>query len=139
MTDASSIRAGGAHVEISADDAPMLRRLRATQARLRQWAAENSGAMQISRGTEGALRGEGKGFLSGGFRGMQLFDTGLKLATAVMSMKVGMKDLQIASALTQVMQFKKFCPVFRAGNPPGGLTARGRRPKVDVVTTSPID
>jgi len=112
VADASSIRAGGAHVEISADDAPMLRRLRATQARLRQWAAENSGAMQISRGTEGALSGEGKGFLSGGFRGMQLFDTGLKLATAVMAMKVGMKDLQIASAL--VLVFTHIFPRWRA-------------------------
>ena len=45
----------------------------------------------------------------------------------------------LLARLAQVTQFKKFCPVFRAGNPPGGLTARGRRPKVDVVTTSPID
>lgn len=101
MADASSIRAGGAHVEISSDDAPMMRNLRQTQGRLRQWVAENSGAMQINRGTEGAIGGDSKGFLGGGFRGMELFNTGMRFATAIAAVKVAMKDVAIASAMVR--------------------------------------
>ena len=95
----TAIRAGAAYVEITADDAPMVRRLKESQARLRQWAAENSGGMTISRGTEGLLGGQDKGFLSGGFRGTQLFDTALKFGTAVAAVKVGIKDAQVFAAL----------------------------------------
>jgi hypothetical protein len=92
---------GGAYVEISADDAPMLRRLRESQARLRQWVAENSGPA-LTRGTESAVlaRGrEGGGFLSGGFKGLQIAETGLKFATAIAATKVAIKDVQMFAAL----------------------------------------
>ncbi len=101
MPDAGAIRMGGAYVEISADDAPMLRRLKESQARLRQWVAENSGPA-LTRGTEasGLAQGrEGGGFLSGGFKGMQIAETGLKFATAIAAVKVGIKDVQMFSAL----------------------------------------
>ena len=42
-----------------------------------------------------------KGFLSGGFRGMELFNTGMKFATAVGAVKIAIKDAQIFSALFQ--------------------------------------
>jgi hypothetical protein len=103
MVASSGVRAGAAYVEISADDAPMLRRLKESQARLRQWAAENSGPA-LTRGTEAAVMAQGedrKGFLSGGFRGMQLFDTGMKFATAVGAVKIAIKDAQVFSALFQ--------------------------------------
>jgi hypothetical protein len=92
MADSSAIRMGGAYVEISADDAPMLRRLKESQARLRQWVAENSGPA-VTRGAEGG------GFLSGGFKGMQIAETGLKFATAIAATKVAIKDVQMFSAL----------------------------------------
>jgi len=101
MPDAGAIRMGGAYVEISADDAPMLRRLRESQARLRQWVADNSGPA-LTRGTEASVLGQGReggGFLSGGFKGMQIAETGLKFATAIAAVKVGIKDVQMFSAL----------------------------------------
>jgi hypothetical protein len=101
MPDAGAIRMGGAYVEISADDAPMLRRLRESQARLKQWVAENSGPA-LNRGTEAAVLAQGqdtKGFLSGGFKGMQIAETGLKFATAIAAVKVAIKDVQMFSAL----------------------------------------
>jgi hypothetical protein len=60
---------GGAYVEISLDDTPMLRRLRESQVRLKQWVAENSGPA-LNRGTEASVLAQGqetKGFFSGGF------------------------------------------------------------------------
>ena len=101
MPDAGAIRMGGAYVEISADDAPMLRRLRESQARLRQWVAENSGPA-LTRGSEASVLAQGqdtKGFLSGGFKGMQIAETGLKFATAIAAAKVAIKDVQMFSAL----------------------------------------
>jgi len=101
MPDASAIRMGGAYVEISADDTPMLRRLRESQARLRPWGAENSGPA-LTRGTEASVLAqsrEGGGFLSGGFKGMQIAETGLKFATAIAAVKVGIKDVHMFSAL----------------------------------------
>jgi hypothetical protein len=101
MPDASAIRMGGAYVEISADDAPMLRRLRESQARLRQWVAENSGPA-LTRGTEASVLAQGReggGFLSGGFKGMQIAETGLKFATAIAATKVAIKDVQMFAAL----------------------------------------
>ncbi len=97
MPDAGAIRMGGAYVEISADDTPMLRRLRESQARLRQWVAENSGP-SLTRGTEASAQ-DTRGFLSGGFKGMQIAETGLKFATAIAAVKVGIKDVQMFSAL----------------------------------------
>ena len=99
VASASGIRAGAAYVEITADDTPMMRRLAASQARLRHWVAENS-APALTRGTEASALGEGgKGFLGGGFRGTELFDTGLKLATAIAAAKVAIKDVQIFAAV----------------------------------------
>jgi len=101
VPDASAIRMGGAYVEISADDAPMIRRLKESQARLRQWAAENSGPA-LMRGTETSVLAQGqdtKGFLSGGFKGMQIAETGLKFATAIAATKVAIADARIFSAL----------------------------------------
>jgi len=101
VASASGIRAGAAYVEITADDAPMVRRLRESQARLRQWVAENSGPA-LTRGTEAAVMAQGedrKGFLSGGFRGMQFAETGLRFATAVQAARVAIKDVQIFSRL----------------------------------------
>ena len=101
MPDASAIRMGGAYVEISADDTPMLRRLRESQARLKAWAAENSGPA-LTRGTETSVLAQGqdtKGFLSGGFKGMQIAETGLKFATAIAAAKVAIADARIFSAL----------------------------------------
>jgi hypothetical protein len=92
---------GGAYVEITADDAPMVRRLKESQARLRQWAAENSGPA-LTRGTETSVLAQGqdtKGFLSGGFKGMQIAETGLKFATAIAATKVAIADARIFSAL----------------------------------------
>ena len=73
VASASGIRAGAAYIEITADDAPMVRRLKESQARLRQWAAENSGPA-LTRGTEAAVLAQGqdtKGFLSGGVQGFR--------------------------------------------------------------------
>ncbi|MBM4019902.1 MAG: hypothetical protein FJ288_16540, partial [Planctomycetes bacterium] len=103
MPDAGAIRMGGAYVEISADDTPMLRRLRESQARLRQWVAENSGPA-LTRGTEASVLAQGReggGFLSGGFKGMQIAETGLKFATAIAATKVAIKDVQMFAALFQ--------------------------------------
>jgi hypothetical protein len=99
------VRAGQAYVEISADDGPMMQRLAASQARLRQWVAANNGnGSPLTRGTEasvmaGAQEGGGKGFLSGGFRGTDLFDSGLKFASAIAIAKIGIKDAQMFSRL----------------------------------------
>jgi len=99
---AGDIRAGGAFVEISAQDARFVQALQRSQARLKQWVREAEAQTPMTKGTEKQLLGGGKGgFLSGGFRGTELFDTGLKLATAVMSMKVGMKDVAIVSAMAR--------------------------------------
>jgi len=101
VASASGIRAGAAYIEITADDAPMVRRLKESQARLRQWAAENSGPA-LTRGTEASVLAQGqdtKGFLSGGFRGSELFETGLKFATAIAATKAAIADVRIFSAL----------------------------------------
>ena len=98
MVAPGSIRAGAAYVEITADDTPMMRRLQASQARLKQWVAANS-AGALTRGTEASVLGEGgRGFLSGGFRGTELFETGLKFATAVAATKAAIADVKIFSA-----------------------------------------
>ena len=102
MPDASAIRMGGAYVEVSLDDAPMVRRLKESQARLRQWAAENSGGMQVSRGTESALAGQGGSaptFFRGSFKGTELVEGGLKFAAAVAATKAAIADVRIYSAL----------------------------------------
>ena len=102
MATGQDIIAGGAAIRISVDDSPMQRQLRESRARLESWARDNSGAMRINRGNEGALAaGEGSGFLSGGFKGVQLFDTGMKFVTAVKSVHVAIKDVQIFSSLVQ--------------------------------------
>jgi hypothetical protein len=101
MASAQGIRAGAAYVEISADDSPMVRRLQESRARLRQWVAQNSGTA-MTRGTEAAVMAQGddrRGFLSGGYRGMEIAETGLKLATAIASAKIAIKDVQIFSSL----------------------------------------
>ncbi|MCX5683384.1 MAG: hypothetical protein NT049_06845, partial [Planctomycetota bacterium] len=102
MPDASAIRMGGAYVVVSLDDAPMLRRLKESQARLRQWAAENSGGMQVSRGTESALAGQGGDaptFFRGSFKGTELVEGGLKFAAAIAATKAAIADVRIYSAL----------------------------------------
>jgi hypothetical protein len=104
MADAGSIRAGGAYIEITADDAPMMKRLAASQARLKAWATHASLGMQISKGTEASLaagEGGGKGFLSGEFRGQELFQTGLRFATAIAATKTAIADVRIFSALVR--------------------------------------
>jgi len=99
VASASGIRAGAAYVEISADDTPMQRRLAESANRLRRWAAESSGAVSLTRGTEAsALGGEG-GFFRGGFRGAELMDVGLKFGTAIMGAKAAIKDVQIFSSI----------------------------------------
>ncbi|MBE3100134.1 MAG: hypothetical protein IMZ44_23695 [Planctomycetes bacterium] len=103
MVASSGVRAGAAYVEISADDAPMMRRLKESQARLRQWVAENSGPA-LTRGTEAAVMAQGReggGFLSGGLRGTELFGTGMKFAAAIGIAKVAIADARIFSALFQ--------------------------------------
>jgi len=101
VASASGIRAGGAYVEITADDSPMVRRLKESQARLQQWVTDNSRAMGagVTRATEGAL-GEGgaRGFFSGSFRGAELFETGLRFATAIAATKAAVADVKIFSA-----------------------------------------
>ena len=93
------IRTGGAYVEITADDSPMMRRLAETRARLERWVAE-SNRIALTRGTEASLLGENKrGFLSGSLRGGELFKTGFKLAAAIASVRVAVKDAQIFSSL----------------------------------------
>jgi len=102
VPDASAIRMGGAYVEVSLDDSPMLRRLRESQARLKAWAAENSGGMQISRGTESALSGQGENaptFFRGSFKGTELVEGGLKFAAAIAATKAAIADVRIYSAL----------------------------------------
>ena len=103
MVASSGVRAGAAYVEISADDAPMVRRLKESQARLRQWVADNSGPA-LTRGTEAAVMAQGReggGFLSGGLRGTELFGTGMKFAAAIGIAKVAIADARIFSALFQ--------------------------------------
>jgi hypothetical protein len=100
MADAGSIRAGQAYVEITADDAPMMRRLAESQARLRAWAAQASQGMQISKGTEGMVGGEGgKGFLSGSLRGTEFLGTGLRFSAAIGMAKVALGDARIFTRL----------------------------------------
>ena len=85
MVASSGVRAGAAYVEITADDAPMIRRLKESQARLRQWAAENSGPA-LTRGTEAAVMAQGReggGFMGGTFRGMDIGGTGMRFAVGV--------------------------------------------------------
>ena len=109
MADANEIRAGAAYVEISADDLPMQRRLKESQARLKRWAAENSGAMTLTRGTEAAIMGGGTGgaggggggFLGGTFRGAEFANTGLKFAVAIQEARVAIGNFQIYSALAR--------------------------------------
>ena len=105
MAGAGDIRAGGAFVEISATDARFVQALQRSQARLRQWVTDSQAATsRLSKGTEDQMFGGGegkKGFLSGGFRGMQLFDTGMKFATAIAAVKIGMKDVAIFAALAR--------------------------------------
>ena len=102
MATGQDIIAGGAAIRISVDRSPMERQLVETRARLEAWARDNSSAMRITRGTESSLTaGEGKGFLSGGFKGAQIFDTGMKFATAIAAVKVGIKDVEMFAALAQ--------------------------------------
>jgi len=99
MPPAGAIRQGGVYVEISADDAPLVRSLAASQARLRAWVAQNQA--QFTKATEGALSGEAGGprFFSGSFKGTELFEGGLKFAAAVGATKAAIADVQIFSAL----------------------------------------
>ena len=99
MPPAGAIRQGGVYVEISADDAPLVRSLAASQARLRAWVAQNQA--QFTKATEGALSGEAGGtrFLSGSFKGTELFEGGLKFAAAIGATKAAIADVQIFSAL----------------------------------------
>jgi hypothetical protein len=103
MVAPGAIRAGAAYVEITADDLPMQRRLKESQARLRQWVAENSGPA-LTRGTEAAVMAQGReggGFLGGTFRGMDIGGTGMRFAVAVQEARVAIKDAQIFSRLFQ--------------------------------------
>ncbi|MBM4017415.1 MAG: hypothetical protein FJ288_03660 [Planctomycetes bacterium] len=63
--------------------------------------SSNSGGVAFTRATEAAaLAPEGRpGFLAGGFRGAELFETGLRLATAIAATKVAIKDVQVFSSL----------------------------------------
>jgi hypothetical protein len=102
VASAGGIRAGAAYVEISVDDMPMQRRLKESQARLRQWAAENSGGMTINRGTESAMAGQGGNaptFFRGSFKGTELVEGGLKFAAAIAATKAAIADVRIYSAL----------------------------------------
>ncbi len=99
VASASGIRAGAAYVEITADDTPMQKRLAQSQARLQQWAAQASGSVSLTRGTEGAALGGEGGFFRGGFKGTELLDVGLKFGTAVQGAKAAIKDVQIFSSL----------------------------------------
>jgi len=99
---AGDIRAGGAFVEISAQDARFVQALQRSQARLKQWVREAEAQTPMTKGTEKQLLGgEGKGFLTGGFRGTELFNTGLRFATAIMATRAAMGDIKIASALVR--------------------------------------
>jgi hypothetical protein len=103
MVAPGGIRAGAAYVEITADDLPMQRRLKESQARLRQWVAENSGPA-LTRGTEAAVMAQGReggGFLGGTFRGMDIGGTGMRFAVGVQAARVAIKDAQIFSRLFQ--------------------------------------
>jgi len=103
VASASGIRAGAAYVEISADDSPMQQRLAASQKRLRQWVAENSGPA-LTRGTEAAVMAQGReggGFMGGTFRGMDIGGTGMRFAVGVQAARVAIKDVQIFAALFQ--------------------------------------
>ena len=103
MVASSGVRAGAAYVEISADDSPMQQRLAASQKRLRQWVAENSGPA-LTRGTEAAVMAQGReggGFMGGTFRGMDIGGTGMRFAVGVQAARVALKDVQIFAALFQ--------------------------------------
>ena len=103
MVASSGVRAGAAYVEISADDSPMQQRLAASQKRLRQWVAENSGPA-LTRGTEAAVMAQGReggGFMGGTFRGMDIGGTGMRFAVGVQAARVAIKDAQIFSRLFQ--------------------------------------
>jgi len=57
MVQAGDIRAGGVYFEITADDLPMVRRLAASEGRLRQWVAQQNriGQVPLTKGTEGQI------------------------------------------------------------------------------------
>jgi hypothetical protein len=58
-----------------------------------------AGAFGPGGGFGGGAGDEKRSFLSGGFRGMELFETGMKFATAVGAVKIAIKDAQVFSAL----------------------------------------
>lgn len=103
MASPGQVRGGGVYVEITADDRPMVRRLQESQERLRRWATEASG-VTMNRGSESAAVAQSedrKGFLSGGFRGVQILDTGMKFVTAVKAVQAIIKDVHVFSALVR--------------------------------------
>ena len=93
VASASSIRAGAAYVELTADDSPMIQRLRASQDRLRQWVAQNQAVMQAPAAETGG------GFFGGSFRGTEIAGTAIKVGAAIATARVAMQSLQIYSSL----------------------------------------
>jgi len=63
--------------------------------------ADGGGVFGPSGGFGAGGGDEKRSFFSGGFRGMQLFDTALKFGTAVMAVRVAIKDVQMFSRLFQ--------------------------------------
>jgi hypothetical protein len=94
MSTSGAIRAGAAYVELTADDSPMIARLRASQERLRQWVRDNQAMVEAP-----AAGAEGGTFLGGTFRGAEIAGTALKVGTAIAAVKVAIKDVQGISAL----------------------------------------
>jgi hypothetical protein len=108
MVSAGDIRAGGAYVELGIKDSAFDERLARSQARLKQWVAENAraAAAPITRANEGALAGAGAaggpgGFFRGSFRSAELFEGGIRFVAAIQAARVAIKDVQIFSALVR--------------------------------------
>ena len=93
VASASAIRAGAAYVELTADDSPMIARLRASQERLRQWVRDNQAVVEAPAAEVGG------GFFGGSFRGTEILGTALRVGTAIAAVKVAIKDVQGISAL----------------------------------------
>ena len=102
MVQAGDIRAGGVYFEITADDLPMVRRLAASEGRLRQWVARQNQEMALTKGTEGRMMAEGGGgFFAGGLRSQELFGTALKLGSAIAAIRGTLGSVKIISAAFQ--------------------------------------
>jgi len=97
MVSSSDIRAGGAYVELTAEDAKFVEGLRRAEARLKQWVERN----RWSIGGRGEVTRGGKGAGIGGLTGdLELLGVakGISAAKYIMAIRLAMQNLKVISA-----------------------------------------